>query len=120
MPVPNTTAKTASGSVALDHVEFTPSNVQDVSKSSGASAVDIEHASTPVVTPDEVQKYTKADDEAMKAMAQYDGPPLVLDEATSRRLLRKIDWHIMPILYGRLLAHTLCNTDKVADSFAGG
>lgn len=60
--------------------------------------MDIERASPRVVTADVVQKYSKADDEAMKAMAKYNGPPLVLDESTSQRLLRKIDRHILPVL----------------------
>ena len=59
----------------------------------------IESLDAPVVTADEVKTYSKADDAAMKAMADYDGPPLVLDDETSKRLLRKIDWHIMPILF---------------------
>ncbi|MCJ1473418.1 hypothetical protein MMC13_002069, partial [Lambiella insularis] len=33
-------------------------------------------------------------DEAMKAFEGYD--PIVLDEVTSKRLLRSIDWHLMP------------------------
>lgn len=36
-------------------------------------------------------------DEAMKAFAGHEGQVLELDEATSRRLLRKIDLHIMPV-----------------------
>lgn len=43
-------------------------------------------------------KYTPEDDDAMKAIANYDGPPLVLDEATNRRLLRTIDFHLLPVL----------------------
>lgn len=38
------------------------------------------------------------DDEAMKAMAAYGGQPIHIDEATNRRLLRTIDWHLMPIM----------------------
>jgi ACS family allantoate permease-like MFS transporter len=60
------------------------------------SPMEIEDAR--VVTEDEVQKYSKDDDEAMAAYARYHGPPLVLDEATNKRLLRTIDWHLMPIL----------------------
>lgn len=36
-------------------------------------------------------------DEAMRAFADYDGAGEVIDEATSRRLLRKIDMRIMPV-----------------------
>lgn len=99
--------KMATGNVALDHIEFTPTSGRNVNNTNDASKTDVETAVSTVVTTDEVRKYSKSDDEAMKAMAQYEGPPLVLDEATSRRLLRKIDWHIMPILYEHPQSHDL-------------
>lgn len=89
--------KGASGMVAPDHIEFTPTTRQDASDGH-ASKADLEDSGTLVVTNTEVRKYNRSDDEAMKALANYEGPPLVLDEATSRKLLRNIDWHIMPIL----------------------
>ena len=45
--------------------------------------------------PGQVLKHSHDADEAMKAFA--DGEIEVLDEATNRRLLRKIDLHIMPV-----------------------
>lgn len=36
-------------------------------------------------------------DEAMRAFDDYEGPGEVIDEATNRRLLRKIDMRIMPV-----------------------
>ena len=71
----------------------------ELSTAKGAN-LDIEGAEiTEVVTsPDHVEKYSENDDEAMKAMATFDGEPLIMDEATSRRLLRKIDWHLMPVM----------------------
>jgi len=36
-------------------------------------------------------------DEAMKAFEGYEGEVLYVDEATNRRLLRKIDLNIMPV-----------------------
>lgn len=93
----NSNRKGASGTVAPDHIEFTPTAEQDASKQH-ASKADLEDGGTLVITNTEVRKYDRSDDEAMKALANYEGPPLVLDEATSRKLLRKIDWHIMPIL----------------------
>jgi hypothetical protein len=91
--------KMAAGTVALDHIEFTPNSGRDADIANDDSKADPERVASFVVSSDEVRKYTKSDDAAMKAMAEYNGPPLVLDEATSRRLLRKIDWYIMPILY---------------------
>jgi hypothetical protein len=36
-------------------------------------------------------------DEALKAFASYQGEVIHVDEETNRRLLRKIDWNIMPV-----------------------
>lgn len=36
-------------------------------------------------------------DEAMHALTDYEGAGEAMDEATSRRLLRKIDMNIMPV-----------------------
>ncbi|KAI4160108.1 MAG: hypothetical protein L6R39_000263 [Caloplaca ligustica] len=46
--------------------------------------------------PDKVAKHANDADEAMKAFAGHEGELLELDEATSKRLLRKIDLHLMP------------------------
>ena len=37
-------------------------------------------------------------DEALQAFVGREGQALELDEATNRRLLRKIDWNIMPLM----------------------
>lgn len=95
-------------------MSLSPGNAKDTTVASNYSHVELsaaKYASPPtrersemeiedgeVITSDDVQKYSKDDDEAMKAMVNYDGPPLILDEATNRRLLRKIDWHLMPVL----------------------
>jgi hypothetical protein len=42
-------------------------------------------------------------DEALKAFEGYEGEVLVLDAATNKRLLRKIDLHLMPV------CSTCCN-----------
>ena len=43
-------------------------------------------------------KHTPDADEAMKAFEELQGEAIELDEATNRRLVRTIDWHIMPIM----------------------
>lgn len=43
-------------------------------------------------------KHSTDADEAMKAFAEMQGEAIELDEATNRRLVRTIDWHIMPIM----------------------
>ncbi|KAL8735285.1 MAG: hypothetical protein Q9181_002860 [Wetmoreana brouardii] len=48
--------------------------------------------------PAEIVKHANDADEAMKALAGHEGVPLELDEATSKRLLKRIDLHLMPLL----------------------
>ncbi len=85
-----------------DHIELADGKSAGVGVSASGieSAVDIEnaHVHARVVSSEHVRKYDENDDRAMKAFAEYDGEPLVMDEATNKRLLRTIDWHIMPIL----------------------
>jgi ACS family allantoate permease-like MFS transporter len=47
--------------------------------------------------PDEVLKHSHDADEAMKAFAGLDGQVLELDEATNKRILRRIDWNLIPV-----------------------
>jgi len=51
--------------------------------------------------PEEVLKHSNDADEAMKAFEGHDGEVLVVDQATNKRLLRKIDLNIMPVCRGR-------------------
>ncbi|KAJ5234623.1 transporter [Penicillium citrinum] len=64
----------------------------DVGASSG---VDIEKG-TPVDPT--IAKHSHDADEAMKAFEELQGEAIELDESTNRRLLRTIDWHLMPIM----------------------
>lgn len=45
-----------------------------------------------------IEKHGHDVDEAMKAFEALQGETIELDEATNRRLLRTVDWHIMPIM----------------------
>ena len=45
----------------------------------------------------EIMKHANDADEAMKAFQGHEGEIMVLDEATNKRLLRKIDLHLMPV-----------------------
>ena len=47
--------------------------------------------------PEQVLKHANDADEAMKAFDGHEGEETVLDEVTSKRLLRKIDLNIMPV-----------------------
>ncbi|KAL8706581.1 MAG: hypothetical protein Q9201_000394 [Fulgogasparrea decipioides] len=46
--------------------------------------------------PAEIAKHANDADEAMKAFAGHEGVLLELDEATNKRLLKRIDLHLMP------------------------
>lgn len=49
--------------------------------------------------PDEkILKHLHDADEAMKAFAGLEGQVITIDESTNKRLLRIIDWHMMPLM----------------------
>jgi hypothetical protein len=98
----------SSSKTSLETMGSPSGDAKETPVTSGASHIelstrpwdlDIEGAEiTEVVTNHGVEKYSQDDDEAMRAMANFDGEPLILDEETSRRLLRRIDWHLMPVM----------------------
>lgn len=47
--------------------------------------------------PENILKHSHDADEAMKAFAGHEGEVIHIDEETNRRLLRKIDWNLMPV-----------------------
>lgn len=69
---------------------------QDRDARGNSTAVDIEATMTND-KPELVDQEPDAD-EAMKAFAQLQGQDIEIDEATNRRLVRIIDWHIMPVM----------------------
>ena len=91
--------KTVATTATADHIELACHTIE-----SNNSAVhvqedpEIDTEAEVVLTSDDVKRYTENDDEALKAFANYDGGPLVLDKSTGRRLLRIIDWHLLPVL----------------------
>lgn len=52
-------------------------------------------------------------DEALKAFASHQGEVIELDEATNKRLLRKIDWNLMPVCIPRKLRLHPTRTDRI-------
>lgn len=58
-------------------------------------ATDVERAKAIDPT---LEKHAHDADEAMKAFDELQGEAIELDEATNRRLLKTIDWHMMPIM----------------------
>ena len=69
-----------------------------------------------VSVPEKVSKHAHDADEAMKAFTGHEGEPLLLDEPTSKRLLKKIDLHLMPVGIVPKGIRTL--TDQRFSSFA--
>ncbi len=59
--------------------------------------VDDKNGAPPAV----VVKHANDADEAMKAFEGHAGEILILDEATNKRLLRKIDLNILPVCRAR-------------------
>lgn len=49
------------------------------------------------VDPSVILKHAVDGDEALKAFANHQGPVIHIDEATNKRLLRKIDMNLMPV-----------------------
>ncbi|OAA60327.1 MFS allantoate transporter [Niveomyces insectorum RCEF 264] len=85
----------------------TPMEIEDAETSPGNG--DSGYNAEPVT------KYREEDDEALKAFANLGGEPTVLDAATRKRLLRTIDWHLMPVL---CLVFGLNYLDKTSLSYA--
>lgn len=65
--------------------------------------------------PTQVLAHSHDADEAMKAFQSRTGEVLVLDEATNKRLLRRIDWNLMPIM---CVIYGLNYLDKTTISYA--
>lgn len=55
------------------------------------------------VDPSVVLKHAIDGDEALKAFANHQGAVIHIDEATNKRLLRKIDMNLMPVCLSFLL-----------------
>ncbi|KAJ5815189.1 Major facilitator superfamily domain general substrate transporter [Penicillium riverlandense] len=82
----------------------------DDDKAAGhSSAVDVEK------TTQRLEKHSHDADEALKAFEGIQGEAIELDEATNRRLLRTIDWHIMPIM---CVVYGMNYLDKTTLSYA--
>lgn len=74
------------------------STSRNVEEKDVPSPVDIEKDRRISHVDDVIAKHSHDADEAMKAFAGREGEIVELDEATNKRLLRIIDWNLMPIL----------------------
>lgn len=56
-----------------------------------------------------ILKHSQDADEALKAIQGREGAVIELDEATNKRILRRIDWNLIPIMcvvYGTVSSHS--------------
>jgi ACS family allantoate permease-like MFS transporter len=65
--------------------------------------------------PEKILRHAYDADDAMKAFEGRDGEVIEIDEATNKRLLRIIDWNLMPIL---CIIYGLQYLDKTTLSYA--
>ena len=49
-----------------------------------------------------IHEHSHDADEALKAFAGHEGQVIQIDDATNRALLRKIDWHLIPVGHSAL------------------
>lgn len=67
------------------------------------------------VVPDTILKHSHDADAALQAFKSYEGTVIEIDDETNRRLLRKIDWNLMPIM---CVVYGLNYLDKTTLSYA--
>ena len=66
------------------------------------------------VTAAKILEHSRDADEAMKAFTSHEGP-IEIDEATNRRLLRRIDWNLIPLM---CVVYGINYLDKTTISYA--
>lgn len=61
--------------------------------------------------PDKILKHAHDADEAMKAFQGHEGQIIELDEYTNKRILRRIDWNLIPVSDEILAVSPLSNAN---------
>ncbi|KAL9109039.1 MAG: hypothetical protein Q9227_006279 [Pyrenula ochraceoflavens] len=79
------------------------------------SPVDVGKPRSGSHVPDSVIKHSHDADEAMKAFAGMEGEVIEIDEATNKRLLRRIDWNLIPLM---CVVYGMNYLDKTTLSYA--
>lgn len=81
----------------MSDIEKQPHDFHDETSVRRASAIEVSSAEVKQRKED-ILKHGLDADEALKAFAEFgDGESLVLDDATNKRLLRRIDLFLMPV-----------------------
>jgi ACS family allantoate permease-like MFS transporter len=84
----------------------------EVIPGTGITEEDIRRGS---VVPEQILKHSHDADVALRAFQSYEGQVIQIDEATNKRLLRIIDWHLIPIM---CVVYGLNYLDKTTLSYA--
>jgi hypothetical protein len=87
----------------------------DLEKDSPIPGVSADALRTGSVVPEQILAHSHDADEALKAFAGHQGEVIHIDEATNKRLLRRIDLHLMPLM---CLVYGLNYLDKTTLSYA--
>lgn len=67
------------------------------------------------VVPEQILKHSHDADIALKALEEYEGEVIEIDEATNKRLLRRIDLNLIPLM---CVVYGLNYLDKTTLSYA--
>ncbi|KAI9805254.1 MAG: hypothetical protein M1833_005707 [Piccolia ochrophora] len=92
-----------------------PTYTKEDSVGDAEKAASVGDANTTSDPTTKMVKHSKDADEALKAFAGLDGEEIHIDEETNRKLLRKIDWNLMPLL---CVVYGLNYLDKTTLSYA--
>ena len=79
------------------------------------SPVDIDEARRSSHVPEAIVKHSHDADEALKAFSGLEGDVIEIDEATNKRLIRRIDWNLMPLM---CVVYGMNYLDKTTLSYA--
>jgi ACS family allantoate permease-like MFS transporter len=72
--------------------------MSDIEKNGMQTSADAERKlSVASVAQGKLMEHSHDADEAMAAFAEMHGMSLEIDEATNKRLLRRIDWNLLPV-----------------------
>lgn len=73
---------------------------------------EIQGDTKPCSSVEEFIKPSRDVDEAMKAFRGHEGEVIKIDEATNKRLLRTIDWNLMPLSIPQSLRSEVYHTAR--------
>lgn len=65
--------------------------------------------------PEKVLQHSHDADEAMKAFVGHEGEVIHIDAATNKRLLRKIDFNLIPVWFRPFITGVRSSDDRDAD-----